>query len=188
MPIFGQKMPVLGQIWPFLSPKIQFFWGQGVKNFGTLISGFQWDTFFRVENIDHLRLQLAARGENVLFWPQNLDIWGQKSIFCLVNAILLMEQMITIPRATTFPSEPPQKNFRFRATGHFFGAHPCFWPFWASDTTEVQLPLILVRFQRNSREPSGPSKKWPRRTTDLVRAGITEKRAFLRSAEKWFLA
>ena len=31
-------------------------------------------------------------------------------------------------------------------------------------------------------------KKWPRRTTDPVRAGITEKRAFLRSAEKWFLA
>ena len=41
----------------------------------------------------------------------------------------------------------PKKNFRFRARGHF-GAHPCFWPFWASDTTEVQLPLILVRFQR----------------------------------------
>ena len=31
-------------------------------------------------------------------------------------------------------------------------------------------------------------KKWPRRTTDMVRAGIAEKRAFLRSAEKWFLA
>merc|ERR1712004_772872 len=27
-----------------------------------------------------------------------------------------------------------------------------------------------------------------RRTTDPVRAGITEKRAFLRSAEKWFWA
>ena len=35
--------------------------------------------------------------------------------------------------------------------------------------------------------PSGPSKKWPRRTTDSVWAGITEKRAFLRLAEKWFL-
>ena len=23
----------------------------------------------------------AARGENVVFWPKNLDIWGKKSIF-----------------------------------------------------------------------------------------------------------
>ena len=28
-----------------------------------------------------MRLQLAARGKNVLFLPQNFDIWGQKSIF-----------------------------------------------------------------------------------------------------------
>ena len=32
---------------------------------------------------------MAARGENVLFLPQNLDIWGQKSIFCLVIAIFV---------------------------------------------------------------------------------------------------
>ena len=30
--------------------------------------------------------------------------------------------MTTIPGATTFPSEPPQKNFRFRARGHFWGS------------------------------------------------------------------
>ena len=34
------KMPVLGQIWPFLGPKFNF-WGAGSKNFGTLVSGFQ---------------------------------------------------------------------------------------------------------------------------------------------------
>ena len=34
-------------------------------------------------------LKLAARGENVLFWPQNLDIWGQKSIFCFDIAIFV---------------------------------------------------------------------------------------------------
>ena len=33
------KMPVLGQIWPFLGPKSNFL-GAGSKNFGTLISGF----------------------------------------------------------------------------------------------------------------------------------------------------
>merc|ERR1711928_27203 len=58
--------------------------------------------------------------------------------------------MTTIPGATTFPLEPPPKKFLFPSLGSFFGAHPCFWPFWACDTTEVQLPLILVRFQRNS--------------------------------------
>ena len=34
------KMPVFGQIWPFLGPKSNFL-GAGSKNFGTLISGFQ---------------------------------------------------------------------------------------------------------------------------------------------------
>ena len=34
-----QKMPVLGQIWPFLGLKSNFL-GAGSKNLGTLISGF----------------------------------------------------------------------------------------------------------------------------------------------------
>ena len=37
-----------------------------------------------------------------------------------------MEQMITIPGVTTFPSEPPPKKFPFPSYGSFFGAHPCF--------------------------------------------------------------
>ena len=37
--------------------------------------------------------------------------------------------------------------------------HPCFWPFLAIPTLEGQLPLILVRFQRNSGESSGSIKK-----------------------------
>ena len=36
----GPKMPVLGQIWPFLGPKSNFL-GAGNKNFGTLVPGFQ---------------------------------------------------------------------------------------------------------------------------------------------------
>ena len=43
-------MPVLGQIWPFLGPKSNFL-GAGSKNFGTLISGFQWDTFFVLKTL-----------------------------------------------------------------------------------------------------------------------------------------
>ena len=69
--------------------------------------------------------------------------------------------MTTIPGATTFPSEPPPKKFPFPSQGSFFGAHPCFWPFLAIDALEGQLPLILVRFQRNSGESSGSSKNDP---------------------------
>ena len=38
---------------------------------------------FHDENIAHwpVRLQLIARDKNVFFLPQNLDIWGKKSIF-----------------------------------------------------------------------------------------------------------
>ena len=81
------KMPVLGQIWPFLGPKSNF-WGQGVK---ILVPSYRDsnETPFSCSKHRSLRLQLAARGENVLFWPQNLDIWGQKSIFCLVIAIFV---------------------------------------------------------------------------------------------------
>ena len=129
-----------------------------------------------------VRLQLAARSENVLFWPQNLDIWGQRSIFCIVIAIFVIGANDHYTRGYNFPIGTTPKKISVSELGVIF------WLFWASDTTEVQLPLILVRFQRNSGEPSGPKKKWPRRTTDLVRAVITEKRAFLRSAEKWFLA
>ena len=43
-------MPVLGQIWPFLGPKSNFL-GAGSKDFGTLISGIQWDTFFVLKTL-----------------------------------------------------------------------------------------------------------------------------------------
>merc|ERR1711978_346010 len=84
-----------------------------------------------------------------------------------------------------FPIGTTPKENSVSELGVIFWGSPLFL---AIPTLEVQLPLILVRFQRNSGEPSGSSKKSPRRTTDPVRAGITEKWAFLRSAEKWFLA
>merc|ERR1712016_67313 len=107
------------------------------------------------------RLQLAAMGENVLFLPQNLDIWGQKSIFCIVIAIFVDGTNDHYTRGYNFPIGTTPKKFPFPGWGSFFGAHPCFWPFLAIPTLEVQLPLILVRFQQNSGEPSGPSKNDP---------------------------
>ena len=55
-------------------------------------------------------LQLAARGENVLFWPQNLDIWGQKSIFCLVIAIFVDGANDHYTQGYNFPIGTTQKK------------------------------------------------------------------------------
>merc|ERR1712122_60870 len=44
-----------------------------------------------------------GRGENVLFLPQNLDIWGQKSIFCLVIAIFVDGTNDHYTRGYNFP-------------------------------------------------------------------------------------
>ena len=47
---FGQALDQMGQIWPFLGPRSNFL-GAGSKNFGTLVSGFQWDTFFVLKTL-----------------------------------------------------------------------------------------------------------------------------------------
>ena len=123
------KMPVLGQIWPFLGPK-SIFWGQGVK---ILVPSYRDsnETPFSCWKHWSLRLQLAAGGENVLFWPQNLDIWGQGSIFCLVIAIFVDATYDHYTRGYNFPIRTtPKKNFRFRARGHFLGLTPVFGRFW----------------------------------------------------------
>ena len=178
-------MPVLGQIWPFLGPKSNFL-GAGSKNFGTLVSGFQWDTFFVLKHWS-VRLKLAARGKNVLFWPQNLDIWGQKSIFCLVIAIFVDGTNDHYTRGYNFPIGTTPKKFSVSELGVIF---------WGSPLFLAVLGLChdrgigTLNFGPISTKLGGTVraiKKWPRRTTDPVRAGITEKRAFLRSAEKWFL-
>ena len=101
---------------------------------------------------------MAARGENVLFLPQNLDIWGQKSIFCFVSAIFLDGTNDYYTRGYNFPIGPTPKKFSVSELGVIFWGSPLFWPFLAIPTLEVQLPIILVRFQRNSGESSGPSK------------------------------
>jgi len=180
-------MPVLGQIWPFLGPKSNFL-RAGSKNFGTLVSGVQWDTFFVLKTLIS-GAQIGHWGQKCAFLTPKFGYLGPKVNFLFSDRdFCWWNKWPLYPGLQLSHRNHPKKIFRFWARGHFFGAHPCFWPFLAIDALEGQLPLILVRFQRNSGESSGPSKKWPRRTTDPVRAGITEKRAFLRSAEKWFLA
>ena len=114
----GPKMPILG-------PKCQFwakfgrfwaqnpiFWGQGVK---ILVPSYRDsnETPFSCWKHWSVRLQLAARGENVLFWPQNLDIWGQKSIFCLVIAIFVNGANDHYTRGYNFPIGTTTKKIPF---------------------------------------------------------------------------
>ena len=59
---FGQALDQMGQIWPFLGPKSNFL-GAGSKNLGTLILGFQWDTFFVLKTLHYaIRADIFERG------------------------------------------------------------------------------------------------------------------------------
>ena len=117
-------MPVLGQIWPFLGPKSNF-WGQGVK---ILVPSYRDsnETPFSCWKHWSVGLKLAARGENVLFWPQNLDIWGQKSIFCLVIAIFVDGTNDHYTRGYNFPIGTTPKKFSVSELGVIFWGSPLF--------------------------------------------------------------
>ena len=87
MPIFGPKCQFWAKFGRFWA-RNPIFGGQGVK---ILVLSYREsnETPFSCWKHWSVGLKLAAGGENVLFWPQNLDIWGQKSIFCLVIAIFV---------------------------------------------------------------------------------------------------
>ena len=134
-----------------------------------------------------VQLKLAARDENVQFWPKNFDIWGQKSFFCMVIAIFVNWAYHQYARGYNFPIQTTPKRISISKLWVVFRGTPLFLAVSGhSDFTIIVSTLILDRRQRNLVEPSRPSKKWPRVTTSLVWAGITEQRPFLRSAEKWF--
>ena len=81
------KMPILGQIWSFLGQK-SIFGGEGVK---LLVPSYQGTNEAPFSCWKHwpVRLQLVSRDKNVQFWPENLHIWDQKSIFCVGIAIFV---------------------------------------------------------------------------------------------------
>ena len=68
--------------------------------------------------------------------------------------------------------------------GPFFGLRAGFWPFFTVGETLSEVPLILVRGRRNLAGIPGAPKKWYGGPTEPVPTGITEKRPFLRLAEK----
>ena len=102
MPIFGPKCQFWAKFGRFWAQN-PIFWGQGVK---ILVPSYRDsnETSFSCWKHWSVGLQLAARGKNVLFWPQNLDIWGQKSIFWIVIAIFVDGANDHYTRGYNFPN------------------------------------------------------------------------------------
>ena len=122
-PIFGQKCQFWAKFGHFWA-KIHFG-GDGVKLF---VSSYQDsnETPFSCWKHWSVGLKLAARGKNVLFWPQNLDIWGQKSIFCLVIAIFVDGANDHYTRGSNFPIGTTPKKFSVSELGVIFWGSPLF--------------------------------------------------------------
>ena len=124
MPIFGPKCQFWAKFGRFWAPN-PIFWGQGVK---ILVPSYRDsnETPFSCWKHWSVGLKLAARGENVLFWPQNLDIWGQKSIFCFVTAIFVDGTNDHYTRGSNFPIGTTPKKFSVSELGVIFWGSPLF--------------------------------------------------------------
>ena len=71
-------------------------------------------------------LKLAARGKSVQFCPQNLDIWGKKSIFCMVIAIFVNRAYHKYTRGYNFPIRTTPKKNSVSELGVIFWGSPLF--------------------------------------------------------------
>ena len=158
MPIFGPKCQFWAKFGRFWAPN-PIFWGQGVK---ILVPSYRDsnETPFSCWKHWSVGLKLAARGENVLFWPQNLDIWGQKSIFCLVIAIFVDGTNDHFTRGYNFPSRTTPKKISVSLT---CTALP------RSDT-DIQTFLFL-HIQSTAFLPLGFAPAWLRWTTTWTLTG-----------------
>ena len=124
MLIFGPKCQFWAKFGRFWAQN-PIFWGQGVK---ILVPSYRDsnETPFSCWKHWSVGLKLAAGGENVLFWPQNLDIWGQKSIFCLVIAIFVDGTNDHYTRGYNFPIRTTPKKFSVSELGVIFWGSPLF--------------------------------------------------------------
>merc|ERR1711978_328639 len=94
-------MPVWAKFGRFWAQN-PIFWGQGVKFWYPHI-GIPMRHIFRVENIDRRGSNWPLGAKMCFFLPQNLDIWGQKSIFCFVIAIFVDGTNDHYTRGYNFP-------------------------------------------------------------------------------------
>ena len=119
---FGPNLVVFG-------PKIQFFGGRE-KNFWYPHIGNPMRHLFCVENIDRGGSNWPLGAKMCFFYPK-IWIFGAKSrIFGIVIAIFVNGANNHYTQGYNFPlGTTPQKNFCFRARGHFLGLTPVFGRF-----------------------------------------------------------
>merc|ERR1712004_409114 len=104
-------------------------------------------------------LQLAARGENVLFLPQNLDIWGQKSIFCLMIAIFVDGTNDHYTQGYNFPIGTTPKKISVSELGVIFWGSPLLLAVFGHRRVRGATTLNFGPISTKLGELSGSSKK-----------------------------
>ena len=124
IPIFGQKCQFWAKFGRFLAKKT-IFWGDGVKLLVPSYQGTNEAPFLYWKHWP-VRLKLATMDENLRFWPKSLDIWGQKSIFCLVIAIFVDGTNDHYTRGYNFPIGTTPKKFSVSELGVIFWGSPLF--------------------------------------------------------------
>ena len=68
----------------------------------------------------------AARDKNVFFWPKNLDIWSEKSIFCIVIRIFVDSAYHQYTRGYNFPIRTTPKKISISELWVIFQGSPLF--------------------------------------------------------------
>ena len=111
MPIFGPKCQFWAKFGRFWAQN-PIFWGQGVK---ILVPSYRDsnETPFSCWKHWLVGLLLAARSENVLFWPTIWRYGAKKSIFCIVIAIFVHGAYNHYTRGYNFPirTNPPKNSY-----------------------------------------------------------------------------
>merc|ERR1711873_52331 len=101
----------------------------------------------------------AARGTNVLFCTQNLDILGQKSIFCLVIAICFDGANDHYTRGYNFPIGTIPKRFSVSELGVIFWGSTLFLAVFGHSHLKGATTLDFGRISTKLGGTVWPSKK-----------------------------
>ena len=123
----GPKMPIYDQICQFWAKlgcflaKNPIFGGEGVK-----LLVFSYQETNKTPHLCWKHWSVRLQSANVLFWPQNLDIWVQKSIICIVIAIFVNGAYNHYNRGYNFPIRTTPKPIFHFEVGVIFRGSPLF--------------------------------------------------------------
>ena len=85
---------------------------------------------FRVENIDRCGSNWPLGTKMCNFYPK-FGYLGPRVNFCMVIVIFVDRAYHQYAHGYNFPNQTNPKKILFLSYGSFFGALPCFWPYWA---------------------------------------------------------